>query len=61
MNKKASYIFKKMRFFKVREKYSGGWSELDSRDRNWEDFYRRRWQYDKVVRTTQWCKLYGVV
>lgn len=52
MNKKASYIFKKMRFFKAREKYSKGWSELNSQDRDWEDFYRRRWQYDKVVRTT---------
>jgi len=52
MNKKASYIFKKMRFFKTQEKYSDGWSEMDSQDRNWEDFYRRRWQYDKVVRTT---------
>ena len=52
MNKKASYIFRKMRFFKAQEKYSDGWSGLDSRDRDWEDFYRRRWQYDKVVRTT---------
>ncbi len=52
MNKKASFIFKKMRFFKVREKYSDGWSELNSQGREWEDFYRRRWQYDKVVRTT---------
>ena len=52
MNKKASYLFKKMRFFKAREKYSDGWSELNSQDREWEDFYRRRWQYDKVVRTT---------
>jgi len=52
MNKKLSYLFKKMRFFKVREEYSDGWSELDSQSREWEDFYRRRWQYDKVVRTT---------
>ena len=52
MNKKPSYLFKKMRFFKVREEYSDGWSELNSQGREWEDFYRRRWQYDKVVRTT---------
>jgi len=52
MNRKASYLLKKMRFFKAREKYSDGWSELNSQDRKWEDFYRHRWQYDKVVRTT---------
>ncbi len=52
MNKKASYLFKKMRFFRAREKNADGWSELDSQGREWEDFYRRRWQYDKVVRTT---------
>ncbi len=52
MNKKASYLLKKMRFFRAQEKYSDNWSELNTQDRNWEEFYHRRWQYDKVVRTT---------
>ena len=26
--------------------------EVDSRSRSWEEFYRNRWQHDKVVRST---------
>lgn len=52
MNKKASFLLNRLRFFKAQEKYSKGWSALDSHDREWENFYRRRWQHDKVVRTT---------
>ena len=29
-----------------------GWSQLVSKDRDWESFYRGRWQHDKVVRST---------
>ncbi len=52
MNKKASFLLKRLRFFKTQETYAEGWSALDSQGREWEDFYRRRWQHDKVVRTT---------
>ncbi len=52
MNKKASYMLKKMNFFKEQEVYSNGLSALNSQGREWEDFYRNRWQHDKVVRTT---------
>lgn len=52
MDKRKDNSMKKMRFFKKREKYSQGWSELSSRGREWEDLYRQRWQHDKVVRTT---------
>jgi len=52
MKKKLSPLWKKLRFFQVGEKYSNGWSELTSQDREWEKVYRRRWQHDKVVRTT---------
>ena len=31
---------------------SGGWGEVRCGQREWEDFYRRRWQYDKRVRST---------
>ncbi|MCK8601837.1 hypothetical protein K1V27_09025 [Syntrophobacteraceae bacterium DRH4] len=49
-----------LRFFRRRgdrepcreEKLSGGWAELRCGERDWEDLYRRRWQYDKVVRST---------
>lgn len=29
-----------------------GWAEVRCGQRSWEDFYRRRWQYDKRVRST---------
>lgn len=30
----------------------GGWGEVRCGGREWEDLYRRRWQYDRVVRST---------
>lgn len=52
MEKKGTSILKEMRFFKERKKYSKGLSELKTGKREWEDLYRKRWQYDKAVRTT---------
>lgn len=52
MRKKSSPLFRKLRFLKPSERYSGGWSELSPQSREWEKIYRRRWQHDKVVRTT---------
>ncbi|MGA8178955.1 MAG: nitrate reductase subunit alpha, partial [Desulfobacterales bacterium] len=34
------------------EKTADGWGEIRCGQRTWEDFYRRRWQYDKKVRST---------
>jgi nitrate reductase alpha subunit len=34
------------------ETVSDGWGEVRCGQREWEDFYRRRWQYDKKVRST---------
>ena len=34
------------------ESASGGWTSIRCGNREWEDLYRRRWQYDKVVRST---------
>ena len=34
------------------ETVSGGWGEVRCGQREWEDFYRQRWQYDKKVRST---------
>ena len=29
-----------------------GWSQVVAKDRDWESFYRQRWQHDKIVRST---------
>jgi nitrate reductase alpha subunit len=34
------------------ETLSQGWAEVRCGQREWEDYYRRRWQYDKKVRST---------
>ncbi len=34
------------------ESLSDGWGEVRCGQREWEDYYRRRWQYDKKVRST---------
>ncbi len=52
MKRKFSYLFKKFSFFAPKETYSDGHSALITQDRNWENFYRNRWQHDKKVRTT---------
>lgn len=41
-----------LRFFKPTESYSGNWSILEEKSREWENMYRGRWSHDKVVRTT---------
>lgn len=43
---------KKLRFFTPRDQYSNGWSEQSTQDRESERIYRKRWQHDKVIRTT---------
>jgi anaerobic selenocysteine-containing dehydrogenase len=50
----------KLRFFRPNGKKNGcqeektadNWAEIRCGQREWEDFYRRRWQYDKKVRST---------
>lgn len=41
-----------LNFFKPIESYSGNWSILEEKNRDWENMYRQRWSHDKVVRTT---------
>ena len=53
-------FMKRFRFFRPRstedgcreEKISKGWAENRCDQRQWEHFYRDRWQYDKKVRST---------
>ncbi|HZD86911.1 MAG TPA: molybdopterin-dependent oxidoreductase, partial [Gaiellaceae bacterium] len=39
-------------FFRRGESNAEGWSQLVGKGREWESFYRERWQHDKVVRST---------
>ncbi|WP_301107184.1 nitrate reductase subunit alpha [Sporosarcina sp.] len=41
-----------LNYFKPVESYSGNWSVLEEKNRDWENMYRQRWSHDKVVRTT---------
>lgn len=53
-------FLKSLRFFRPKgakydcreESVSDGWADIRCGQREWEDFYRRRWQYDKKVRST---------
>jgi nitrate reductase alpha subunit len=38
---------------------AGSFTELHLGHRDWEDYYRRRWQHDKVVRSTHGCNCTG--
>jgi len=40
------------RFFRNGPVSPDGWSQLVAKNRDWESFYRDRWQHDKVVRST---------
>ncbi|HEX6391071.1 MAG TPA: molybdopterin-dependent oxidoreductase, partial [Solirubrobacteraceae bacterium] len=40
------------RYFVERSIPRDGWSALSKDDRSWESAYRKRWQHDKVVRST---------
>lgn len=48
-----SHILDRLNFFKhVSSTFANGYGALVNEDRKWEDSYRQRWQYDKVVRST---------
>ena len=48
-----SYLLDRLQFFKRRpDDFSGGHGVTRSESRDWEDGYRARWQYDKIVRST---------
>ena len=48
-----SHFLDRLTFFKrVREEFSDGHGVVTDEDRSWEDGYRKRWQHDKVVRST---------
>jgi nitrate reductase / nitrite oxidoreductase, alpha subunit len=47
-----SGVLRAHEFFRRGPVSEEGWSQLTSKDRDWESFYRDRWQHDKVVRST---------
>ncbi len=48
-----SRLLDQLRYFKrKKESFSDGHGEVNDDSRKWEDGYRSRWQYDKIVRST---------
>jgi nitrate reductase / nitrite oxidoreductase, alpha subunit len=47
-----SHFLDRLRFFERKEPFSAGHGAVTNEDRGWEDGYRKRWQHDKVVRST---------
>ena len=45
-------LLRAVQFFGPRERSAEGWSERSTYSRAWESAYRRRWQHDRVVRST---------
>lgn len=52
MKKKLSPLLSRFKYFTPIEHNSNNHSEVTYGDRDWENAYRRRWQHDKVVRST---------
>ncbi len=48
-----SHLLDRLRFFSRRaEPFAGGHGVTTDENRRWEDGYRKRWQHDKIVRST---------
>ena len=48
-----SHLLDRLTFFKqAREPFSGGHGVTTGESRGWEEAYRKRWQHDKIVRST---------
>lgn len=48
-----SHFLDRLRFFKkTKSTFSDGYGIVTNEDRQWEDAYRNRWRFDKVVRST---------
>jgi nitrate reductase alpha subunit len=45
-------LLRAQQFFTPRQRSADGWSERSTYSRDWEGAYRRRWQHDRVVRST---------
>jgi nitrate reductase alpha subunit len=55
-----SYFLDRLTFFKrVVDDFSDGYGVVTREDRRWEDGYRKRWQHDKIVRSTHGANCTG--
>ena len=45
-------LLRARQFFGPRRRSADGWNERSTYSRDWESAYRRRWQHDRVVRST---------
>lgn len=50
--RKTNKLLESLKHIKRGERINDGWTEESPRPRDPEDIYRRRWQHDKVVRST---------
>jgi len=48
----SHFLDRLMYFSKDRQSFSDGHGVVTTEDRTWEDGYRKRWQHDKIVRST---------
>ena len=55
-----SHFLDRLTFFnRVAGEFSGGHGVVTREDRSWEDGYRKRWQHDKIVRSTHGANCTG--
>ncbi len=55
-----SHLLDRLQFFKrVTEEFSDGHGVVTNEDRRWEEGYRKRWQHDKIVRSTHGANCTG--
>jgi len=50
--KSKKFLFRGLNHLRRGERFNANWSEESPRSRDWEDVYRNRWRFDKVVRST---------
>jgi len=56
----VSNFLDRLTFFnKVKEPFAGGHGITTAEDRSWEEAYRKRWQHDKIVRSTHGANCTG--
>ncbi|MFY8113661.1 MAG: molybdopterin-dependent oxidoreductase, partial [Rhabdaerophilum sp.] len=55
-----SHFLDRLTFFnKISEPFANGHGVTTAEDRSWEDGYRKRWQHDKIVRSTHGANCTG--
>jgi len=52
MQRRKNKLFQSLKFLREGNKINDRWTEESPKPRDSEDIYRRRWQYDKAVRST---------